>query len=86
MRFISTNADTLDAVEGNSLMNAIRACDPKKHTRLADKTPPESETRSCIYRGNLETWENQIVSLYTKAEEWATALTKRLASFRVYVF
>jgi hypothetical protein len=54
-------ADAFDAAEGSSLMNAIRARDPKKRTRLADKTPPESETSSCIHRGNLKTWESQML-------------------------
>ena len=59
---------------------------PKEAQRLADKTPPESETSSYIYKGNLETWENQMFPCIMKADVWATALTKRLASFRVYVF
>jgi hypothetical protein len=53
-------ADALQTAEGNSLINANKGVRPKEEQRLADKTAPESKTRSCIYKGNLETWENQM--------------------------
>jgi hypothetical protein len=66
-------ADALETAEGNSLMNANKGVRPKEAQRLADKTPPESETSSCIYKGNLKTWESQMLPCPMKADAWATA-------------
>ena len=71
-------ADVFEPTEGSSpeCQNCgdIPDCDwVRPVATLVFRTPPESETRSCIQRGNLESWESQMFPCKSKADEWATA-------------
>jgi hypothetical protein len=64
-RHLAVKADAFDAAEGSSPESQncgeIPDCDwVRPVATLVFRTPPESETRSCVHRGNLETWESRL--------------------------